>query len=316
MEQGVFVGEKFIKMGIVAHIGDNLESHTVGGFSACFSSKDICRACHLQHHELPSITGIPMAPRWTQDEYDQAVRNHLERQPNDRTPSEFGVSRSCVFNELESFKSVGQFPFDSMHDFLEKIAAFDIQAGLLTLVAQRKFTLEEYNELLKNVQLKDYEVGDRPPPVKPHTDRLQGKALAVSLHIRLLTGFLYRLLNEDEDSIVLDLLLIIHELHEYVMADALSAGDLLTFEELAVKYFAKRKECIDKFPAFHKLTPRFHFLEHYAEQMERYGPFTGVWSARCESKHREYVNFSESSKNFINILKTLAEKDRKKMACR
>jgi len=308
LEEGVNIGDKVLKMGIVAHLGDNLESHTVGGFSACFSSKDVCRACHLQHKELPNITGIPSAPKWTQDEYDEAV--------NAATPSQFGVKGKCVFNELESFKAVGGFPFDSMHDFLEKVAAFDVQAGLLTLISQGKFTLEQYNTLLKNVQLKDHEVGDRPPPVKPHVERLSGKALSVSLHVCLMPIFLSRLLNEDEESFVLDLLLIIHEMHGYVMADALSPGDVLEFEELVVKYFAKRKECFDEFPAFHKVTPRFHYIEHYPEQMEKYGPFKCVWSARCESKHREYVNFSESSKNFVNVLKTLAEKDRKKMACR
>lgn len=217
---------------------------------------------------------------------------------------------------LESFKAVGQFPFDSMHDFFEKIGPHDVQAGLLTMIGQQKFTLLEYNTLLRALQLKDYEIGDRPPPMKPHGDKLPGKALAVSLHIRLMPFLLDRLLNEHEDSIVLELLLIVHELHEYIMADALSPADLLAFEELVVRYFFKRKECSELYPAFQKLTPRFHFLEHYSEQMERFGPFLGVWTARCESKHRDYVNFSEAAKNFINLLKTLAEKDQKKLACR
>ena len=32
-----------IKAGLLLYSGDNLESHTVGGFSVCFSSKDVCR---------------------------------------------------------------------------------------------------------------------------------------------------------------------------------------------------------------------------------------------------------------------------------
>jgi hypothetical protein len=316
LEQGLQVGEKFLQMGIVAHLGDNLESHTVGGFSSCFSSKDICRNCHLQFSELPNITGLPTASKWTQAEYDEAVRTHLEKQPGDKSQSQFGVSGSCVFNVLESFSAVGQFPFDSMHDFFEKIGPYDAQAGLLTLISQDKFTLLEYNALLRDLQLKGTEAGDRPPPVKPNGDKLPGKALAVSLHIRLMPLLLQRLLREDEKSVIVDLLLIIHELREYIMADALSPADILAFEELVVQYFSKRKECSDRFPVFPKLTPRYHFLEHYPEQMAKFGPFPGVWTARCESRHRDYVNFSESSKNFINLLKTLAEKDQKKMACR
>ena len=32
-----------VKSGVIIHPADNLEAHTVGGFSQSFSSKDICR---------------------------------------------------------------------------------------------------------------------------------------------------------------------------------------------------------------------------------------------------------------------------------
>ena len=41
-----------IKAGLLLYSGDNLESHQVGGFSACFSSKDVCRFCHIQYADL------------------------------------------------------------------------------------------------------------------------------------------------------------------------------------------------------------------------------------------------------------------------
>ena len=34
---------RHLKAGLLLYSGDNLESHTVGGFSVCFSSKDVCR---------------------------------------------------------------------------------------------------------------------------------------------------------------------------------------------------------------------------------------------------------------------------------
>lgn len=315
LEEGVLVGSRVIQMGIIAHLGDNLESHTVGGFSCCFSSKDICRVCHLQHQELPSISGIPSARKWTQDEYDNAVRSIGQGERS--LQPEFGLSGGCVFNVLDSFSSVGQFPFDCMHDFMEGLAAMDAQAGLLTLIDEQNFTVHEYNALLADLQLGDYEIGDRPPPVRAQSDRLQGKAMAVALHIRVMPFLLHRLMKDyDHESIALELLIMIHQLNEYIMADAFNPADIMDFEELLVKYFAKRKECSEKFTAFQKLKPKFHYVEHYAEQIEQFGPFCGVWTARCESKHRDYVNFSESSKNFINLLKTLAVKNQKKMASR
>ena len=43
---GVAVKEPFprhVKAGLLLYSADNLEAHTIGGFSACFSSKDVCR---------------------------------------------------------------------------------------------------------------------------------------------------------------------------------------------------------------------------------------------------------------------------------
>jgi len=58
------------------------------------------------------------------------------------------------------------------------------------------------------------------------------------------------------------------------------------------------------------------FLEHYSRQMVLFGPFVATWTARFEAKHRDFVNFSEASKNFINVVKTLAVKNQKKLASR
>ena len=53
---------------------DNLEAHTLGGFSCCFSSKDIYCFCHCQHSELSDnihyYDGDAKKKYWTVDEYD------------------------------------------------------------------------------------------------------------------------------------------------------------------------------------------------------------------------------------------------------
>ncbi len=48
LEEGIPFGSTTLKAGIVAYLSDNLEAHTVSGLSCCFSSRDICRVCHLQ----------------------------------------------------------------------------------------------------------------------------------------------------------------------------------------------------------------------------------------------------------------------------
>ena len=46
LEAGIVVNypvERVVRCGVLIHPADNLEAHGVGGFSQCFSSKDICR---------------------------------------------------------------------------------------------------------------------------------------------------------------------------------------------------------------------------------------------------------------------------------
>jgi hypothetical protein len=58
LEKGILTTDgKFLRAGLLCYIGDNLESHLVGGFSPVFSSRDVCRTCHIQYEELPNITG-------------------------------------------------------------------------------------------------------------------------------------------------------------------------------------------------------------------------------------------------------------------
>jgi hypothetical protein len=309
LEKGIPFGEgKTLKAGLLCHIGDNLESHTVGGFSACFSSKDVCRLCHLQYKDLQTITGVPKAPAWTQEEYDEIVQGSGE--------SGFGLKDACVFNVLESFHAVGQFPMDPLHDFLEKVAACDGHALIMSLSKIGKFTLEQYNLMLINISLEDYESGDRPLPISSTSDRLTGKALSIAAHIRWMPFLVSYLVDEDFESELLELLFLLSKLNEYMLADKFSPADVADFQHVIIEYCEIKRICKEAFPAFKKNVSKHHFLEHYSQQIHCYGPFVCTWTARGESRHRDFVNFSESSKNFINILKTLGNKNQKKMASR
>ena len=216
-----------------------------------------------------------------------------------------------MFNRLKSFHCIGQFPLDSLHDLLEKVLPCDAASILMGLTKQGKFTLDEYNTMLSDVHLQGYELSDRPLKVKQRCEKLSGKALSVSLHIRIMPYLVWRLMGEPdakEDNDLLDLLGIIHKLNEFIHADKVTMADVINLEDLVVQYFDKRKICSTKYGNFQRMTPKYHFLEHYAREIRRYGPLNGYCTARCESKHRDFVNFAESAKNFINLPKTLAEK--------
>lgn len=275
--------------------------------------------------------GIPEATERTAEEYDSVCdrieagvpeaepptrkRKRGKKQKKKKDPN-LGIKERCLFNSLKSFHCVSQMPFDFMHDWLEKVAPFDCQSILMVFKTSGKFTFKDYNQALGNLRLEDYEVGDRPFPVKEKDKKLAGKALAVALHVRLMPLVISSIVEVEEDCDLVKLLVTIHNINEILMADSLSPQDAYSLQSHIVKYYTLRHACSEKYPAFAKLVPKNHFLEHYPAQILAFGPFISVWTARYESRHRDFVNWCESSKNFVNVLKTLCYKNQKKLASR
>jgi len=204
-----------------------------------------------------------------------------------------------------------------MHDWLEKVAPTDCHAILMAFTNSGLFTLQAYNQALANIKLESYEVGDRPFPVKQDEKKLAGKALSVALHVRLMPVVICSVAELDEECDLVQLLVTIHSINEVLLADTVAPEDALKLQDLVVQYFSLRKACSDRLPpVFGKHVPKHHFIEHYAAQILKYGPCITAWVARYESRHRDFVNWCESSKNFVNVLKTLCDKNQKKMASR
>lgn len=261
LEEGVEIGGNIVKVGLLCTFGDNLEQHTVGGFSASFSSRDVCRVCHQQYEDLDKVTGIPKAPLWTVSEYDEAVKKIVPG-----TKGEFGLNWNCEFNVLKAFHPIGHMPLDPLHDWLEKVGAYDGLSIVKALVSSGLFSLSAYNAALRNVALANYEAADRPPPISNNSERLPGKALSVALEIRVMPILILRLRLIHGGDLLIDvspllkLLSYLHRINEYMLADAFNVIDADKFQDLLVEYFYQRKVCEELFGGFLQKTPRYHYL--------------------------------------------------------
>lgn len=316
---GIHVNGKTIKFGLIVHMGDNLEAHNVGGFIGSFSSNNFCRICHLQKADLQTIDGVPRSKRWTKEEYDNICKAMESENGVPVDMLTYGVRYRCVFNKLSSFHCIGQFPLDIMHDWLELVGGSDAQACIVAMSKAKFFNIEDYNNMIEEIKLEDYEIGDKPIGVTVGAEKLAGKAMAVALHIRLMPLIISRLVNQKDLGEHMDLfklMRIIHKLNEYVLGDKFTEDDATNMQMLIIDFFEVRNICRGKYPGFSHVKPKYHLLEHLPEQLLSFGAFTGFWTARCESKHRDFVNWAESSKNFINLLKTLSRKNQKKLASR
>ena len=111
LEEGVLVQNpvpRIVKCGVLVHSGDNLELHTLGGYSTCFSSKDICRFCHIQHGDLRShihdFDGEDTHKYWNVDEYDRIcdkIEENAETTPESLDSVPITDLEEHLFDECE-----------------------------------------------------------------------------------------------------------------------------------------------------------------------------------------------------------------------
>ena len=80
LEVGIKVNKPYpriVKIGFSLHLGDNLESHAVGGFSTCFSRGYVCRICHFHSTDLENkihdCSHLGSHQYWTREEYDKII---------------------------------------------------------------------------------------------------------------------------------------------------------------------------------------------------------------------------------------------------
>ena len=95
---------RLVQLGVLAYSADNLEAHSLGGFSCCFSSNDICRFCHATYKQLESnihdYDSDTPHDYWTVDDYDK-ICDDLEEDEDDEPVIEATVTEANIFVDVE-----------------------------------------------------------------------------------------------------------------------------------------------------------------------------------------------------------------------
>ena len=98
----------------------------------------------------------------------------------------------------------------------------------------------------------------------------------------------------------------------FTFCRCISRTDLDYFEQKIESW----RSFINQHCAHIHITPKFHYVVHYATMMARYGPLRDLWCMRYEAKHQYFKALSKSLGNFINIALSLASRHQMKQAYR
>ena len=347
LEKGVTVFhpvQRLVKCGLLLHPADNLEAHAVGGFSQSFSSRDICRFCHIQYDDLQENIhdyGSKQHNKWTKEEYDRAANaaekkiatddiNYVDDDSSDNEVEEteeevsyreddevlelYGVKHRCPLNSLQAFHSTSGFPPDILHDVFEGVVSQDLLGIIRILKSKGWFSIQEYNMNLNSLKYKSNEASDKPQniPESMKVKKLVGKAVSNWTHIRNFPLLIRKFVqNKDEPALVLGLQL--HELVERITAPEFREFEISVLEDRIIEYLDYRQELYCEYSTLlGSAKPKTHHLTHYPEAIANFGPPMNYWTARYESRHRIAKSTAESAKK--NISYTLATRQQMRLS--
>jgi hypothetical protein len=296
--EGIYIDGEKVLAGVLYYSADNLEAHSLGGFSTNFSHDSICRTCDIKHehlaegriHDFSDPALYPPFKKLSEEEYE-----NLSQQENGRR-----VKFNCIFNELQSFHASKQFAPCLGHDLLEGVVSYDVY-GLLKIMVQKRgwFSIDKLNHCISKFK---FPSKDRPNAiVLANKHKLSGSAAQMWNLIRYLPYILHDLVPNLADP-VFDLLVRLHDIVELITAPILTTSEIDLMEVRITDYLDLRQDFVtDDIVCSAK--PKHHFVSHYPFLYNRFGPLILCWTLRFESKHRFFKDTAHKSKNFKNFLK-------------
>ena len=307
-ETGIDLGfaEK-IKASVVCITGDNLGSHCIGGFVENFSTaKYMCRYCLISIDDLRNkdIYAVNFEQR-TPANYQESV---ALVEASENMPNHKGIKFDSVFNSLSTFHvCTPGLPPCLGHDLFEGVVKHDVKLILDHLIKDKQlFSFKAFNVAVKKFSFKGSDLNSKPNSINENADNIGGHAMQNWCLLRFMPLIVCEVLNvdiDDSDS-VFNMLLLLHEIVEIVVAQAIDEANIASLSVLVECYLTERSKC---FPN-ERVRPKHHYLTHYPELIQKFGPLIHVWGMRFESKHAYFKQCVRTSKNFINVAGMLAEK--------
>lgn len=301
-ERGVVVSDgSVLKGSLVAIAGDNLGSHSIGGFLENFSrSIHFCRYCKIDRDAFmknPELCGTTRTP--------QSYASNLQDLETSATDSVCGIKFDSPFNQLSYFHVCQPgLPPCLGHDLFEGVIAYDLPLYIRHLVEENHFTYLQLNRCKNQFRYEGNDGRDKPADLSPGSDKLSGHAVQNWCFLRLFPLLVGGRIKDPCDNEMWQLILQLREIVELICAPVITAGQVAYLKVIIEEYMCNRKRL---FPN-HPLRPKHHYLCHYPDHIIHFGPLIRLWTLRFESKHTFFKQCARKLHNFKNVCKTLAER--------
>ena len=225
-----------------------------------------------------------------------------------KTQKIFGIKHPCILNNLDTFHCITGFPVDVTHDIFESgVARCVTELVLNCLVREKVISLKDVNESIGSFPFHRVDA-NRPQFLSACGTKISMKQTCNEtwVFVRLLPLILLDLFTKTELDNALkrkwSILTTFIRLVQIIMADCVRECDIQKLQSLIKTW---QTIFCREFPE-QRLTPKFHYMVHYPSQIRQHGPLKRYSSIRFEAKHSAMKHHLSTSKNRINVCKSMA----------
>lgn len=236
-ENGIEYGaEEKIKGSVIAITGDNLGSHSIGGFTENFSkSTHFCRYCVIDRVSFQTDP-CKSGPKRTTESYKNSVADLVDQEINS------GVKFDSIFNQLKYFHVCQPgLPPCLGHDLFEGDVSFDLAMYIKHLVTVGKhFTYGQLNRTISQFTYLGSDANNKPCEVKTNAEKLGGHAAQNWCLLRLFPLLVGDRIKNPLDDEVWQLCLKLREIVDLICAPKIHTNQVAYLKILIEEYIQLR----------------------------------------------------------------------------
>lgn len=259
----------------------------------------------IQHKEVR--TGL-FQPR-TKESHDKHVQDVSQDSTKAKT---YGVKGSCPLSEsLQHFHVVDGYPPDILHDLLEGIVAIELALCLKALISKRLISLEALNDAMKQFPYTFSDSTNQPqliPKTFSSKSTIGGNGHENWTLLRLLPLLIGQHIPSGDET--WEVLMTLKDVLELSMSTCFTEESLCFLDSK----ISEHRHLFQKVFEDEKLRPKHHYVEHYPQLIQTFGPLSDLWTMRFEGKHKFFKKVVRRSHNFKNISLTFANRHQEMMA--
>jgi hypothetical protein len=282
---------------------DNLGAHSLFGFVESFSANFICRFCLAQKDDIQD--------KFLASCFERRSRKHIIDCSDSLNAVGFSssvacVKNTCILNNLDYFHCTEQSIVDCMHDVLEGVIPYELPLIINSLIDRKFFTLADINNALFHFNYSSGDVGSKSPAISLSNLRIQAaEAWCLVRNLPLVIGSKVPVGDENWH-----LLLLLLDCLDIIFAPVVTPG----LSDMPAYLIEDHHSLFKTLYSDSRLLPKHHFLIHYPEFINKFGPMSQYWCMRFEAKHRFGKELASTVCNFKNICKTIAERTQMELA--